>query len=64
MTMNSARLSTPFKKIESQSIQETTTDMDLSLTLEQKALRQTARDFVDKHILPIALERDRIPDPA
>ena len=38
--------------------------MDLSLTLEQKAIRQTARDFVDKHILPIALERDRIPDPA
>ncbi len=38
--------------------------MDLSLTPEQKALRQTARDFVDKHITPIAMERDRIPDPA
>ncbi|MBI2881016.1 MAG: acyl-CoA dehydrogenase family protein, partial [Candidatus Tectomicrobia bacterium] len=37
--------------------------MDLSLTPEQLELKRKIREFVDRRILPIAMERDRIPDP-
>ena len=38
--------------------------MDFELTSEQKSLQRKTREFVDRHILPISLERDQIPDPA
>ncbi len=37
--------------------------MDFSLTDEQKALQQLARDYVDRHVRPVAAEFDRNPNP-
>ena len=37
--------------------------MDFSLSDEQKALQQLARDYVNRHVKPIAAEYDRNPDP-
>ena len=37
--------------------------MDFSLTDEQKALQQLARDYVNRHVRPVAAEFDRNPNP-
>jgi len=37
--------------------------VDFTLTEEQLALQKLARDFADKEIKPIAMERDRMVDP-
>ena len=37
--------------------------MDFSLTDEQKALQKLARDYVDRHVRPVAAAFDRNPDP-
>ena len=36
--------------------------MDFALTEEQRALQELARDFAEKEVRPVAMERDHIPD--
>ena len=37
--------------------------VDFTLTDEQSAIRELAREFAEQEIMPVALERDREPDP-
>ena len=36
--------------------------MDFALTEEQRALHELAREFAEKEVRPVAVERDHIPD--